>query len=111
MLDPLGTILEVQNRSRWVGSARLGEFVIYLDGQRAAVVPLGESCRISTAPGNRILRARRWWYASDPIPLTLTEGSITYAFVDVSKRDESFLGRLMRYTFRPFHSLYLEILK
>jgi hypothetical protein len=99
--------LVVENAYQWVGSPGAGGFVVYVDGNRAGLAPLGGQLRVLIDPGQHIVRVRLWWYRSPALTLTFGPGGIRRLSADIP-RQRMVLVRIARGIFDPLYSLSLH---
>ena len=97
----------VINDYQWMGSPAAGGFVVYLDGKRAGVAPLGATCSMQVASGAHVLRIRLRYYLSPRVKLDLRPGETRRFSADIPRKVRVW-WRILRGIADPFHSLSLE---
>jgi hypothetical protein len=100
--------LSVENAYQWIGSPGLGAFLVYVDGKRVGVAPLGGQFALRVDSGQHAVRVRLWWwYASPKVKLTFGPGETRRLTADIP-RQQMVLARIARGFFDPFHWLSLD---
>jgi hypothetical protein len=105
-MDNRKATLEVSTDRQWFGDPRLGTFIVYLDGNRAGMVPPRGQLVLHPAPGRHVLRARQWWYLSPRLEIEVGAGTHVDVRVDVI-REGTFPFRMLRMIFTPWRGLTL----
>ncbi len=100
-------VIAIRNDYMWIGSPRLGEFSIYVDGRYAGRAALGATEKIPVSPGTHTVRVRLWWYLSPRVTVEINSGSAVYFKVDIP-RNRNLLNRMVKGMFDPFHLPVLE---
>ena len=100
-------VIAIRNDYMWIGSPRLGEFNIYVDGRYAGRVVLGATEKIPVSPGTHTVRVGLWWYLSPRVTVKVSSGSAIYFKADIPRK-RNLLNRMVKGIFDPFHSLVLE---
>lgn len=95
-----------------VGSPRIAEFSVYVDGRFAGSALLGGSFRTAVAPGAHTLRIRTryWYYYSKRLTVNIDQGETLLFGADIPTFNNKKKG-MMRLIYDPLHSLVLEVVK
>jgi hypothetical protein len=100
-------VIAIRNDYMWIGSPKLGEFSIYVDGGYAGRAAVGATETIPVSVGTHTVRVRLWWYLSPRITVEVNSGSAVDFKADI-RRNRNLLNRMVKGMFDPFHSLLLE---
>jgi hypothetical protein len=97
----------VANDYQWIGKPGAAGFTVYVDGKRAGVAPLGQTCSQQVEPGAHVLRIRLWYFLSPRVMLDLRPGETRRFSADIPRRRRLW-RRMVRGMVDPLHSLSLE---
>jgi hypothetical protein len=101
-------MITVEGHRWWFGDPRLGAIRIYVDGRRAGVIPPGTRLTIAIEPGTHTVRARQWWYRSQPLTVEVTAEVDLHLKADVVPTG-NLLRRVMALVIAPSRGLTLTV--
>ena len=100
-----GTLI-IHNEYPWPLDPRLGAFIAYLDGRKAAQIEVGSWVQIEISSQQvHNIRVRLWWYRSPRLQVTVPEGETQRLYADV--RGGLTLASARSFILRPSSALYL----
>ena len=101
--------LIVANNYRWIGNPSAVGFIVYLDGRRIGVAPLGEELAVQVDAGRHIVRVRLWYFLSPKLAVEARPGQTLRLSADKPRGKGRW--RQLRGLIDPFHWLWLEQLE
>jgi len=97
----------VANAYQWIGNPAAAGFTVYVDGKRAGVALLGQTCSQQVEPGAHVLRVRLWYFLSPRVMVDLRPGETRRFSADIPRK-QPLWRRMVRGMVDPLHSLSLE---
>jgi len=107
VIDSASAHIVVRTHRQWFGDPRLGTFVVYLDNERAGVLPPEGRLDLQCDPGDHVVRIRQWWYRSHPIRLCLLPAQSLNLNADIV-RTGGLLIRMATLILTPGRALTLD---
>jgi hypothetical protein len=107
MTEPQAEIVVV-NDYPWIGDARLGAFVVWIDRHRVGFAPIEGALRWPIAPGMHTVRIRMWHYYGSP-SRTVEVPPGGRAVLRANKPEGSAVRAMALLAFRPLRALSLVV--
>ena len=100
--------ISIRNDYTWKGvDPDQGTIFVYVDGKRAGPAEMESVRRVPVYPGKHTVRVRLWWFLSPRVTVDVNAGHTVYFRCDMPM-NRSFLYRMVKAMFDPFHSMVLE---